>query len=280
MPGRASCVSNWAINSSSFLPSLGCGGLRTSGGSYRRRGRSGNSSSAWPTLRMTLLLFVEAQGPLGQTLCMQGEPMLAREHLQQVVALYEPHRHRTLAVRCGYDPGVYAHAMEAWVLWVLGYPAQALQRSHEALTLAREQAHPFTLSLTLVTIVILQHMRREGEATLEHVQASVALSTEHGFPYLTAIGIVLQGWELTRVEQVAEGMTQMRQGLAALRAMGAEILRPYLLALLADACERGGQIEAGLGALEEALVTAEQHTERFYEAELHRLKGELLLRTM
>jgi predicted ATPase len=161
---------------------------------------------------------------------------------------------------------------------VLGYPAQALQRSHEALTLAREQAHPFTLALTLVTVVILQHMRREGEATLEHVQAGVVLSTEHGFPYLKAIGTVLQGWELTRVGQVTEGLTQMRQGLAAFRAMGAEILRPNLLALLADACGCGGQIEAGLEALEEALVTADQHAERFYEAELHRLKGELLLR--
>ena len=124
---------------------------------------------------------------------------------------------------------------------------------------------------------MLQHMRRAGEVTLEYVQASVDLSTEHGFPYLTAVGTVLQGWDLTRVEQVTAGLTQMREGLAALRAMGAEILRPNMLALLADACQCGGQFEDGLDALEEALVTAEQHTEHFYEAELHRLKGELIL---
>jgi DNA-binding winged helix-turn-helix (wHTH) protein/predicted ATPase len=224
------------------------------------------------------VLFIESHGPLGQTLCMHGEPTRAREHLQQVVALYEPQRQHALTVRCGYDPGVYAHTMEAWVLWVLGYPVQALQRSREALTLARRQGHPFTLALTLVTLVILQHMRREGEATLEHVQASILLSTEYEFPYLTAIGTILQGWELTRVGQVVEGLTQMREGLAAFRAMSAEILRPNLLALFADACGCGGHIEAGLSALEEALVTAEQHAERFYEAELHRLKGELLLR--
>src|SRR5882724_1275770 len=188
---------------------------------------------------------------------MHGEPTLAREHLQQVVALYEPQRHHALAVRCGYDPGVYAHAMEGWVLWVLGYPAQALQRSHEALTLAREQAHPFTLALTLVTAAILQHLCREGAAALEHVQASVVLATEHGFPYLRAVGTVLQGWELARVGQVAEGIVQMREGLAELRAMGSEVLRPYLLALLAEVCGSSGQIEAGLGVLEEALVTAE-----------------------
>jgi predicted ATPase len=224
------------------------------------------------------VLFVEAHGPLGQTLCIQGELALAREHLGQVVANYEPYRHSAMAFRFGYDPGVYAHAMEGWVLWLLGYPEQALWRSHEALRLAWGQSHPFTLSLTLVTVAILQLMRGEGEATLEHVQAGLILSTEHGFPYLSAAGTVLQGWGRARAGQEEEGIAQMRQGLAALRATGAELLRPYLLALLAEACGRCGQIEAGLGALEEALVAADQHAERFYEADLYRLKGELLLR--
>jgi predicted ATPase len=154
---------------------------------------------------------------------------------------------------------------------------QGLRRSHEALRLAREQAHPFTLALTLVTIVILQHMRREGEPTLEYVQASVGLSTEYGFPYLTAIGTILQGWERTRLAQAEAGLTQMREGLATLRAMGGEVLRPSLLALLADAYARDGQMVAGLDVLEEALVTADEHTERFYAAELHRLQGEFFL---
>jgi DNA-binding winged helix-turn-helix (wHTH) protein/predicted ATPase len=224
------------------------------------------------------ILFVEAQGPLGQTLCMQGEPLLARAHLQRVVALYTPHLQRTLVARCGYDPGVYAHVMEAWVLWVLGYPEQARRRSQAALQLAREQAHPFTLPIALVTLVILQHMQREGAPTLEHVQASIALATEHGFPYLTALATVLQGWEWAHLGRVADGLTQMRDSLAALRAMGAEVLRPSLLALLADACVRAGQLAAGRAALEEAIEVAEQHTERFYAAELHRLKGELVLR--
>jgi predicted ATPase len=224
------------------------------------------------------VLFVYAHGPLGQTLCMQGEPLLAREHLQQVVSCYEPQRQSALAFHIGYDPGVYARAMEGWVLWLLGYPEQALQRSYDALQLAREQAHPFTLSITLATVALLQHMRREGDVALEHVQASMALATEHGFPYLLAVGNVLQGWELTRVGQAAEGIAQIRAGLAALRTMGAEILRPYLLSLLAEACVRDGQIEPGLDALEEALTTAENHAERFYEAELHRLQGEVLLR--
>jgi DNA-binding winged helix-turn-helix (wHTH) protein/predicted ATPase len=224
-------------------------------------------------------LLVEAHGPLGQTLCIQGELTLAREHLHQV-ALYEPQRHSPQAFRFGYDPGVYAPAVEGWALWLLGYPEQALRRSHEALRLAQEQSHPFTLALTLATVATLHQLRGEGGATLEHVAASLVLSTEHGFPYLRAMGAVLQGWGQARAGQVEEGIVQMRQGLAASRATGAELLRPYLLALLAEACGSGGQIAAGLSAVEEALVTAEHHAERFYEAELHRLKGELLLRKL
>ena len=223
-------------------------------------------------------LIVKAHGPLGQTLCMQGEPLLAWEHLNQVAAFYESHRYSALPSHVGYDAGIYARAMEGWVLWLLGYPEQALQRSQDALGLAREHAHPFTLSITLATVAILQQMRRDGEAFLEHMQASMVLATEHEFPYLKTVCIVLQGWALARRGQVAEGMVQMREGLAELRAMGSEVLRPYLLALLAEVCGNSGQIEAGLCVLAEALVTAEHHAERFNEADLHRLKGELLLR--
>jgi predicted ATPase/DNA-binding winged helix-turn-helix (wHTH) protein len=223
-------------------------------------------------------LFVEAHGALGQTLCIQGDLTLAREHLRQVVALYNPQQHTAMAFRFGYDPGIYARAVEGWVLWLLGYPDQALRRSQEALTLAREQSHPFTLALTLSTVAVLQQMRREDEPTLEHAKASLILSTEHGYPYLRTIGTVRQGWGLVRGGRVEEGIAQMRQGLAALQATGTELLRPYNLALLAEACGSSGQIVAGLSTLEEALVTAENHAERFYEAELHRLKGELVLR--
>jgi predicted ATPase len=106
----------------------------------------------------------------------------------------------------------------------------------------------------------------------------LALSSEHGFPYLGAIATVRYGWGLARLGRVEEGIADIHQGLAALRATGTELSQPYHLALLAEAYGRGGQIEAGLCALEEALVAADQHAERLYEAELQRLKGELLLR--
>jgi predicted ATPase len=230
------------------------------------------ASQADPALR------VEAHGALGQTLCIQGELILAREHLQQVVALYERQEHTAMAFRFGYDPGIYARVMEGWTLWLLGYPEQALRRSQDALTWARAQAHPFTLALTYVTAAVLHQLRQEADATLEHVQASLALSTQHGFPYLGAIATVRHGWGLARLGRVDEGIAHLRQGLAAVSATGTELSQPYHLALLAEAYGRGGQIEAGLSVLEEALGAADQHAERLYEAELQRMKGELLLR--
>ncbi len=134
----------------------------------------------------------------------------------------------------------------AWVLWHLGYSDQALKRNHEALTLAQELSHPFSLALALVHAAILHQFRREGQAAQERAEAIIALSTEQGFPYWLEDGSVLRGWALAEEGQREEGITQMRQGLAALRAMGSEIERPCFLALLAEAYGQGGKPTKGL----------------------------------
>ena len=106
----------------------------------------------------------------------------------------------------------------------------------------------------------------------------IALSTEQGFPFWLATGTILRGWALAEQGQEEEGIAQMRQGLDAWRATGAELCRPYFLALLAEAYGKAGQAEEGLTVLAEALATVDKTGERFYEAELYRLYGELSLR--
>ena len=113
---------------------------------------------------------------------MQGEPILAREHLNQVATLYEPHRHSALPFHVGYDPGIYARAMEGWVLWLLGYPEQALQRSQDALRTGPRASHPFTLSITLATVALLQQMRRDGEAPWSTCRPAWFWRPSMGFP--------------------------------------------------------------------------------------------------
>jgi predicted ATPase len=224
-------------------------------------------------------LLVEAYFALGTVLFAVGEFALAQEHIEQGLTLYDPQRHRSHAFLYGSDPAVGCLSYAALVLWFLGYPDQALKRSHEALTLAQELSHPPGLVLPLVTAAFLHQSGREGQATREQGEALIALSSEQEAAFLLAIGTILRGWALAEEEQEDEGIVQMRQGLAAHRATGAETLRPYFLALLADAYGKGGRAEEGLAVLAEALAHVDKTGERFYEAELYRLKGMLTLQS-
>ena len=222
-------------------------------------------------------LLLEAHSALGITLLWLGELALAQEHVEQGITLYNPQQHRFLATLYGFDPGVFCLSLAADVLWLLGYPNQALQRSHEALALTQELSHPLSLALALNFAAILHQFRQEGQAAQKRAEAAITLSIEQGFPYWLAEGTIRRGWALSAQKQVEEGITQIRQGLASYQATGAEVLRSYYLALLTEACEKGGQSEEGLSVLAEALALVHKTGERFYEAELYRLKGELLL---
>ena len=116
---------------------------------------------------------------------------------------------------------------------------------------------------------------RRGQSTQQLAAASLAISTDQGFPYLHAVGTIGHGRGLVEQGQIEAGMAQMYWGLGASQAAGIKILRPYLLALLAEACGQAGHVGTGLNYLAEAIPAAELHGERFYEAELYRLRGEL-----
>ncbi|RPJ00372.1 MAG: hypothetical protein EHM39_04960, partial [Chloroflexi bacterium] len=230
-------------------------------------------------------LLLEAHYALGNTLNYLGEFPATQAHFAHGIALYDPQQHRAHAFRYGQDPGMMCRAYAGVTLWLLGYPDQALQRSHEALTLAQKLAHSYSLATALAFAAWLHHFRRERQLTQERADAGIALATEQGFKVLVAQGTIFRGWALaqrsaaleTAQVQIEEGIAQMQQGLAAWRATGAKVFRPYGLALLADAYVQVGQIEEGLTLLSEAMAVANDTGERRWEAELHRLKGELLL---
>jgi TOMM system kinase/cyclase fusion protein len=223
------------------------------------------------------MLRLAAHGALGTTLFWLGELASAREHLEESIALYDLRQDRSLAVLYGHDPGVMHRSYTSYVLWWLGYPSQALQRSDEMRMLAQELAHPLSVAYALGTASSLHQLRREAQATQERAEAAMALSREQGFPYWLGIGTIRRGWALAAQGQGAEGVEQIRQGLAVWRATGADLNRPWFLALLAEACGRAGAAEEGLTAVAEALTAVHTKANRVCEAELYRLKGELLL---
>jgi predicted ATPase len=147
----------------------------------------------------------------------------------------------------------------------------------ETLVLARGLGHPFTLAQMLFWSALLYQLRREPQVALAQVEEALALCTEQGFGLYLTFGMVLRGWALAAQGQWAEGIAQIREGFAAFRATGAGVFWPWFLALLADACSQAGQIDEGQPASEEALEALQTHEDRIYEAEVYRLKGELLL---
>ncbi len=212
---------------------------------------------------------------LGECLYYRGELASALEHCEQAIALYDPRRLRP-PWSWG-DDKVSSLSHTLGILWLLGYPEQSQQRSRQALVLARELSHPISLALALVFTALLHQLRQEGNAAQEQAEAAIALSTEQGFTQWLVTGTIVRGWALAEQGQGEEGIAQIRRGLAAWQAIGAELGWPYWLALLAEASGKVGQVEEGLMLLAEALAHVDKTGERFCEAELYRLKGELLL---
>jgi predicted ATPase len=206
-----------------------------------------------------------------------SELSAAQAHLQQGLAHYDPQQHRALVSRAGIDLGVFFLAYMVRPLWLLGYPDQALRQSQKALTMAQELAHPFSLTYALTFAALGHQFRREAQATQVQAEASLAVAEGQGFAFFLAFATVPRGWALAEQGQSEAGIVQMGEGMAACRTTGAEADRPYFLALVAEAYGRGRRYDEGLAMLEEALALVDQSEERYWEAELHRLNGELLL---
>jgi predicted ATPase len=207
-----------------------------------------------------------------------GQLAATREHAEQGIALYDPTRHGGHTHLYGQDPGVACRAFAAVALWLLGYPDQAVQRSREAVAMGGALGHPTTQALALYFATMLRQYCREAAAVQEGAAATTEIGLEHGLSLWRANGLIMGGWALVEQGAWADGIAQMRQGLTAWVATGAETHRTYFLGLLAEALGRGGRIDEALDVLAAALVMMHGTGTVFYGAELHRLQGEFLLR--
>jgi predicted ATPase len=169
--------------------------------------------------------------------------------------------------------------VSAQSLWLLGYPDQAVARSQASLDLAQQLDHPFSLAIALPFAAMLHHCRREAPLTQARSEAVITLATEQGFPQqlLLERARSLRGWALAARGHGEEGIAQIRQALASAGSMGAARDRSYNLALPAEASTQVGQTTEGLETLAEALAMLAESGVRWWEAELYRLRGELLL---
>jgi class 3 adenylate cyclase/predicted ATPase len=227
-------------------------------------------------------LLLEAHHAMWPTLLLRGEPEATQQHLDRGRALYDREQHRAHSfLYGGHDPGACCRAFEGVTAWLLGYPVSALASTHAALTLASELGHQYTVALVLYWAATTHQLRRDVGPTRELAEALVALSSDHGFQQWGAAGTILAGWAQAEkgAEQAGEetGIAQLRRGIGEYRALGTEAFVPYFFSLLAAAYLKDGQTAAGLDAVAEALAAAAATGQHVWDAELHRLKGELLL---
>ena len=262
--------------------------------------------------------FLVAHRALGVVLFYLGELAPARTHLEQAIACYDRRQHRTHRFLYWYDPGVACLYYVAYPLLFLGYPDQALENVHAALTLARELSHPISEISALGAGAIFHLWRRETQATLEWAQAGIDLAAGLGMPAWSGLVTVIHrgalvehspedspepvdkprtspvegpvpspalfpghrgaGRETEGPGQLQAEIARMHQSLAIWRDAGAELHVPLSLSILGKAYGKAGQPQEGLAILDEALAVVRSTGERYYEAELHRLKGELLLK--
>ncbi|HET9131393.1 MAG TPA: hypothetical protein VFO86_10620, partial [Terriglobia bacterium] len=206
-----------------------------------------------------------------------GEHALAIERFEKAFQLFDPELHRDDAFLYALNPGIAMRCFASWSLWFLGCPDQSLQRIQEALSLARELSEPHTMAHVLFFAAILHQLRREARTAQEYADATIDVASGHGLAMYQALGNMTRGWALIEQGEDTTLIESIREGLAAVLATGATLMRPHFLALLAESWIRAGRNDEALRVLEDALETAHRTGEKSYLADLYRLKGECLL---
>jgi predicted ATPase len=214
----------------------------------------------------------------GRNLMWVGSFASSRSHLETVLALYDPNSHHSLVRQTGIHPQLAAQAALGVVLFCLGFPDQALAQSNKAIAEARRLPHPPTLAMSLGIDALLLSIIGDDIGLEQRAHDLVAVATDQGFPFYRATGAIFRGWVKAKNADVTEGLSLLRAGSNAYCATGATAWMPLYIALLAGACEIAGQIEEGAARLDQALQLVERTGERWFEAELDRQRGRLLLR--
>jgi predicted ATPase/DNA-binding winged helix-turn-helix (wHTH) protein len=224
--------------------------------------------------------LLQAHNSLGAALFHMGEFSAARDHLEQGLELYDPSRHLAHVQLYVQDPGVVCLVRSGVALWCLGYPDQAATRAHEAIALARRLSHAFSEVFALSWAALIYELRRDWLESRSLADAATELSSREGFSIFVIFGMLIRGAAITALEDGGErGLQELRESLRASDAAGAGLIRSYGLGALARASALNGRDEDARAFLTAAFEAADRTGEHFYDAELRRIEGELLLRS-
>jgi tetratricopeptide (TPR) repeat protein len=224
--------------------------------------------------------LVWAHYEVGVPLFHQGHFSRALQHFEQSIKLYNPSAHGSLAYAVGADLGVVALAYAAWCHVYLGHPDRALAVSEEAVALAKRVEHRFGLTEALFYAGVVHFQRGELDRMGERVEEVVGLAEQLGFPLYLGLGRVVRGWARVESGEDETGLAEMQQAIVELAGIGSGAGAPQILFLLAEGLRKVGRHDDALGALGLGIAQAEQQGMHFHDAELHRLRAEILLETV
>jgi class 3 adenylate cyclase/predicted ATPase len=220
--------------------------------------------------------LILAHTELGHALYHTGELLVAREHQENTLALYERERDRPLIF--GTDVKVSILSYAGRTLWLLGYPDQAVGCGEQAVAAACAISHPNSIAAAKFFASMVRIDRREVHAVKEGLEQVIAFSTKHGLGAFLLNSATHLGWATALHGREEEGIAQMRESMALTRTVGANIGRSQHLCLLAEAYGKADHLDEALNVVAAALDAVDEQEERFYESEIYRLKGQLLLR--
>ena len=204
-------------------------------------------------------------------------PLQAREHLQAALTYCDSTPNYRPFFDFGPELRVFARAHLSLTLWLLGFPDQAIEENRRNAVIAEELSHPFSVALALAYSAIQHQLRREPEAAEELAEAAAAVCHKNGFRYYLSWTPIVRGWARARKGALAEGLAEMRDGFAALKATGALLRAPYYLALMAGTCRELGELEEGWKYVSEAFALGQRSKETWFKPELECIKGDILL---
>jgi predicted ATPase len=214
---------------------------------------------------------------MGTSLLYTGEIVEARTHFERAIALYDPAAHRPLAARFGQDAGVHALSYRSWTLWLLGFPDAALADAEHALSDARERDQAATLMTALAITIFTYLFYRNYAVVIAEADELVALAEEKCAPYWRAVAILVRGWLFALTGKSSDAIHMITSGTTVFRLTGATLYGPYNLSCLAAAHGELCQFDDAWGCINEAMAAMETSQERWCEAEVNRMAGEIVL---
>ncbi|HEY7321177.1 MAG TPA: AAA family ATPase, partial [Candidatus Binatia bacterium] len=206
-----------------------------------------------------------------------GDIQASHKHLEEAIKHYDLDCHKSTIPAYGWDPGIVVHCYDAQALWMLGYPDKAEEQARKALSLVQVLGSPFNTATANGLVATYYMYRRDAKSGYGFAQSGIEVATKGGFYHWLALATFSRGWALCKLDRSRKGIDQIQEGINQWRASGAEMAMPTFLAFKAEADLMLGNIKEASASIEEGLAISRKNDEHYYDAELYRLKGELLL---